>query len=173
MNPFSACQTSHCFAHAKLQCPTSANQTVLHCTSALRFTRLPLCLAIGGKPVLPEPARSSLERHWSIHRPNIFQAQASRLSSASFPFSVCQPDSMGLRLPAFQAIPLRRLMRPCGFVEPLLFARIRPWRSLRPRAAWVMRRRPLSRQRSATFGGEHRSGRSDRLPLLDQASFRI
>lgn len=74
---------------------------------------------------LPKPARSSLEMRWPMRRPNASQARAGRLSSALFPFSVYQPIlDCGLRPPASKHSRFDVWVRPCGFVEPLLFARV-------------------------------------------------
>jgi len=60
--------------------------------------------------------------------------------------------SYAFRLPALMAIPLRRSLRPCGFLEPLLLHGKFASSAFHDRGPLsVMRRRPLSRQRSATF----------------------
>lgn len=63
-----------------------------------------------------------------------------------------------------QALPLRRSFRPCGLLSRSSSRGTRLIRSRRPRAALVMRYRPLSRQRSATAAAD--------IGLVDPTAFR-
>lgn len=104
---------------SELSVRTPADQTVLLCNlNASVHAPWRFRLAMGDEPVLPEPARSSLESHWLIRQPNRPQAQAGRLSSAFFPFSDFQPILIdGLRQPTSRLSRFDVQMRPCGFLS--------------------------------------------------------